>query len=341
MGKITIHDIAKLAGVSSATVSFVINGKKGVGEETRERINRIIRETGFVPDNNSRRFFFKKSFTVALVGSPIASPFNDIFYYDVARGLNQESRELGYSVIFTELQSEAGKLAFARVIRTRDTDGLVFLQQVPVEVRGAVQELGLPFVVVDASGGEENITSVYTDYDHVACMATTYLTQRGHTAIAFISPDRVPSFHMSTFAGYRRAMEGVRGSIPFHWIQTGANDEAETRRCMDALLSQDPRPTAVFCATDMIAITAINHAREKGVAVPRDISFIGIDDVLLSQYVYPTLTTVRIDKFEMGMAAMDLLIRKIEGETPASRQMAPGGVVERNSVLRLAKTDSL
>jgi LacI family sucrose operon transcriptional repressor len=332
VNKTTIRDIARLAGVSPATVSFAINGKKGVGEETRERILRIIEETGFVPDNNSRRFFFRKNFTVALVGSPSASPFSDIFYYEVAKGLDHESGARGYSVIFTELRLENGRLSFPKVVTTRDTDGLVFLQQVPAEIRSGLRELGLPYVVVDASGREEGFVSVYTDYEQIAYAATAYLIGRGHSAIAFLGANRVPAFYMSTFLGYKRAMEELRAPIPPQWMQAGANDDESAARCMDILLESEPRPTAVFSATDMIAIAAMNRAREKGVRIPEGVSFIGIDDIQLSSYVYPPLTTVRVDKFEMGKAAMDLLIRLIEGQKPESRQVAPGGVMERGSV---------
>lgn len=332
MRKTTIRDIARLAEVSPAAVSFVINGKKGVSETTRAKIQRIIDETGFVPDNNSRRFFFKKNFTVALVQSPTVSLFDDIFYYEVARGLDHESDILNYSVIFTGLRQDAGNLALPEVIRSKDTDGLVFLQEVPVQVRDEIRDIGLPCVVADASYPDGSFTTVHTDYRLAAYTATRYLIDHGHTAIAFLGANRVPAFYMSTYLGYKKAMDEINAPVPPYWMQPEANDDASTRRCVNILLDKEPLPTALFCATDMIAITAMNHAREKGFGIPRDISFMGIDDVMTSAYVYPPLTTVRINKFEMGKAAMDLLINKINGVKIASRLIEPEGIVERKSV---------
>ena len=321
-----------MAGVSSAAVSFVINGKKGVSDSTRKKIQKIIDETGFVPDNNSRRFYFKKNFTVALVKSPSVSLFSDIFYYDVARGLDYECEALGYSVIFSGVRQESNKLILPEVIRAKDTDGLVFLQEVPKEVRNEVRDIGLPCVVVDASDLSSEFTSVYTDYKKASYSAARYLIDRGHTNIAFLGPNRAPAFYMNAFLGFKRAMEEVDSPIPSHWIQSEANDNTEACRAMDSILGKRPVPTAIVCATDLIAVAAMNYARKKGVDVPSDLSFIGIDDVMVSSFVYPSLTTVRIDKFEMGKGAMDILIKMINNETTESLLISPGAVVERDSV---------
>lgn len=332
MGKVTVRDIAQLAGVSTAAVSFVINGKKGVSEATRQRVQQIIRETGFVPDNNSRRFYFKKNFTVALVKSQAASMFHDLFYYEVAGGLDAACEASGYSVIFTSLREEAGELLLPEVVRTRDTDGLVFLQDIPEPIRETLRAMRIPCVVVDSPDPDGSCVTVHTDYRQAARAATRYLIDRGHSAIAFLGANRTPPFYLSTRAGYLEAMDEIGADPPQHWTQATANDDAGTTEALDAVLSQKPWPTAIFCANDMIAITAMNHAREQGQVIPRDLSFIGIDDVMTSSYVYPPLTTVRIDKFEMGKAAMELLIREISGEKAVSRLIEPGIIVERQSV---------
>ena len=121
-------------------------------------------------------------------------------------------------------------------------------------------------------------------------------------------------------------------SIPPGYIESRANDDSGTVACMESLLQVSPRPTAVFCATDMIALCAMNYARSRGIRIPEDISFIGIDDVLISSYVYPALTSVRVDKTEMGKKAMEILLRKIGGDTPESQEIELGPVVERASV---------
>ena len=324
-----------MAGVSTATVSFVLNGKKGVSDSTREKIQQLIDETGFVPDNKSRRFYFNKNYTVTLVSSQKASVFDDIFYYEVVQGLDYRSGALGYNVIFTSIRKEDEKLILPNVIHAKDTDGLVFLHEIPVEVHGTVQRLGIPCVIVDAPTTSYDFTVVYTDYYMAAYRATRYLIDHGHKAIAFFGPSRAPVFHTKTFLGYKKAMEEIHVPIPFHWIQSEANDDESTCQALDKLLEDQPAPTAIFCATDMIAIAAMNHARKKGLHIPHDLSFIGIDDVMISKYVYPPLTTVRVDKFEMGRVAMDLLIKKINNEEATSQLVESGEIVERDSVRNL------
>jgi DNA-binding LacI/PurR family transcriptional regulator len=137
---------------------------------------------------------------------------------------------------------------------------------------------------------------------------------------------------MQTFNGYKKAAEAVNMAIPPFWIQVDARDEESSYRCMQRILSMKPTPSAVFCTTDLLAIGAMKCAKETGYKVAGDISFIGVDDILLSRYVEPALTTVRIDKLEMGRLAMELLIRKINREPAEAVTVESDRIVERQSV---------
>ena len=335
MGELTIKEIAKMAGVSPAAVSFVLNGKKGVSEKTRARVNEVIARTNYRPCLNSRRLFFKKSFTITLAIRKTSSPFEDLFYFEIAKGLLERSKAFGYNIGFAEISCEKNVVLLPDVIRNKDTDGIVFLQDTEKAILNEIDKLGIPYVVVDTHTPDAGITAIYADYELSAFAATRYLLERGHEAIAFIGSSFLPDFYLQSFAGFKKALDQSSLSIPAAWIQIDAADEDSAYRCMDKILSSAQIPSAVFCAGDIFAISAMACAKDRGYKVPEDISFIAIDDILLSRYCEPKLTTVRIDKMEMGRLAMKSILAKIDGKPAPSVAVESDHIVERNSVCRL------
>lgn len=332
MQKLTIKEIARMAGVSTTVVSFVINNKPGVNENTRRRVMDVLEKTGFQPSLTSRRMIYKKSFNISVVRRRDSSPFNNLFYYEIAQGLVEKSENYGYNIIFTNSPEADGRSGLPEIIRQKDTDGVIFLQDAETGLLNELESRGIPFVVVDSHNDDGQILSVRADYQTAARTATAHLVENGHRSVAFISSSFVPNFYKRVFAGFREALNARNLPIPSGWIQMDAEDEESAWRAMDAILSQKEKPTAVFCATDHLAIGAMNCATERGYAVPGDLSFVGIDDILLSHYVKPGLTTVRIDKFEMGSMAFEMLMRKINGEAVESRTVQSDNLIVRGSV---------
>jgi DNA-binding LacI/PurR family transcriptional regulator len=335
MEKLTIREIAKMAGVSPTTVSFVINGKAGIREETRAKVADVIARTHFRPSMNSRRLFFRKSYNITLAVRKSSSPFDNLFYFEVAKGLIEKSRAYGYNVVFTDLSVEDGRLVLPEIIKSRDTDGIIFLQSADQAILGEIASLGIPCVLVDPHVKPQGIPCVFADYRQAAFTAVQYLLERGHRAIAFIGSGNSPDLYMQCFSGYKAALDSCQAAIPTSWIQFCAEDEAAACACMEKILAQSPAPSAVFCSGDILAIGAIGCAKNRGLRVPEDLSFTAIDDILLSRYFEPKLTTVRIDKNQMGQQAMDLLAAMIDGQPADSVQVESGCIVERDTVRRL------
>lgn len=335
MGALTIKDIARMAGVSATVVSFVINRKPGVNKDTRERVQKIIDQTQFKPSISSRRLIMKKSFNIGIVVAHDSSPFNNLFYFEIAQGLLEQSKIYGYNVIFTDIRQTGKKTHLPGIIENKDTDGIIFFQDVPMALLQEIENLGIPCVVIDAHPEREDYSMVRVDYEAAARTATEYLIACRHRKIAFISSSFVPNFYTQVFNGFRQAMSAHSLSIPSAWIQMDAVEEQSACTCMNKILQGGELPTAVFCATDLFAISAMKCARAKGLRIPEDISFIGIDDILLSQYVEPALTTVRIDKADMGGLAMDMIIRRINGEHPDNLTVVSDHLIIRDSVRRL------
>lgn len=334
MSKLTIKEIARMAGVSQTAVSFVLNNKQGVSDETRRKVNEIIERTNFKPSLSSRRLFFKKSGNVTLVIKQTSSPFNNLFYFEIAKGLLEKSKEFGYNIVFSDLSFDGDNIVLPDIIKFNDTDGIIFLEDIQRAVLNEIEKLEIPYVVIDAHTVKKDTISVNADYELSSYTATRYLAENGHKDVAYIGSSYIPEFYLQCFTGYKKALDEKQLSIPSSWLQIDASDETSSYCCMERILRNTPVPSAVFCTGDIFAIGAMKCVKDHGYKVPEDISFIAIDDILLSSYVEPKLTTIKIDKEKMGRLAMELIMKKIGGETVQSIMVESDNIIVRDTVSR-------
>lgn len=332
--KMTIKEIAKLSGVSPTAVSFVLNGKNGVSELTRQKVLSVIEMTNFVPNAASKRLTMKKSFNVALIYPVSASPFTDMFYCEIAAGLTEYLTENKYNVVFVPIKAPS-LTEVPDIIKIQDADGAIFLQGVDKLLLDKLDEMDFPYIFIDIHENDTKKIHVSLDSEKLVYEAARYFISHGHEKLAFLGSDWLPGYYIRCFNGYQKALgESGLGIMP-GWIQTGANDEEGVYRCMERILSSPDMPTAVCCMSDMQAIQGIRYCQEKGFHVPEDLSFIGIDDIVLSRYTTPPLTTLTYDKPGMGKLAGELLLKKIDGEERNSHIITEFGVAERKSVMDL------
>jgi DNA-binding LacI/PurR family transcriptional regulator len=330
--ELTIREIAKMAGVSPTAVSFVLNGKKGVSDQTRKKVEEIIRQTGFKPNVNSRRLFFKKSFNIAIVIKQTSSPFNDLFYFEITKGVMEKSKEAGYNVVFTEIMPMDNSFTLPEVILNRDADGIIFYQDTDQRILSQVDKLDIPYVVVDAHTTSQDFTWVTSDWQAGAYKATKFLLDNGHRDIGFIGSSFIPDYYVQAFTGFKNALDEGGLAINPAWMEITALDEETAYGCMERILDTKSRPTAMFCAGDIFAIGAMKCVKDRGIAIPEDISFISMDDILLSRYIEPALTTIGVDKVKMGILAVELLLKKMDGQNPESILVPTDEIVIRQSV---------
>jgi len=336
---LTIKDIANMAGVSPTVVSFVINNKKGVSKATREKVLSVIERTNYTPSISSRRLIMKKSFNIGIIVVNDSSPFTNLFYYEIAQSILNRSKMYGYNMVFTDIQRSSHRIKLPSIIENKDTDGIIFFQDTSYQTLKEIENRGIPCVVIDAHPGKDLYSMVIADYEHAAVTAMQHLAKMRHRKIAFICSSFLPNFYTQVFNGFRMVMSQNRLPINSGWIQMDAVDEKSASVCMARILDSGDIPTAVFCATDVFAIGAMKCAKARGYRVPEDISFIGIDDVLLAQYVEPALTTVRIDKAEMGNMAMDMVIQRINGKAPECIKLRSDDLIIRDSVISREQAD--
>ncbi len=333
--RLTIDDIAKMAGVSPTAVSFVLNGKDGISDATREKVREVIKATGFHPNASSRKLSLKKSFNIALIYPSSASPFSDLYYYEISRGLTERLSEADYNVVFTHLKTSGDGDMLPRILLQRDADGAILLQDMEPSLLSEIDNLGIPFVMIDIHKPDRTHTHVSVDSEKSIYVAVNHLIAHGHTRIAFCGSDWLPSYYLQCLTGYQNALAESNLSIQPAWIQKNANDKQGTIDCLDNILACKEKPTAICFVGDIHAIDAMNELKTRGMSVPEDLSFISIDDILLSRYVDPPLTTIGFDKLRMGQIAADMLLEKIAGKKVESVIVASDQIMERKSVMDL------
>ena len=327
---VTVKDVAHRARVSTATVSRVINETRFVSEELRARVHQAMEELDYQPNVIARSLRCKKSQNIALVVTDIAYPF----LAEVVKGVEGMSRELGYNAILCESNGEPEReTACVRLLQAKQVDGLVFVaagdslsyapaliaKQIPVVVCAR----HLPGVAVD---------TVIADDAESGYQATEHLIQTGHEHIGCIGGP--PKFGLSDerVAGYKRALEAY--GIP--WLEDLViHSDFRCQGGYEAgmeLLNRDERPTAIFACNDLLAMGAICAASKQRLRIPEDVAIVGCDDIALASFTNPSLTTVAYPKHEMGVVAMEMLQRRIEGDSsPPTRRILPTRLVVRDS----------
>ena len=334
--KLTIRELAQLAGVSPTAVSFVLNDRPGVSDETRRRIQAIIEQTNFKADRNSKRLSMHKSFNICLAYLDTSNPFDDLFYFEVAKGMVDSSDEYGYNLVLNTIAKTGEGLALPEIITTKDADGVIIFQDVDQQLVHAIESYSIPCIVLDSYANQEGVLRIGTDACAFSREAVEYLISKGHTRIAIICSSYISDYWRQVYDGFVSAMLDQKLMINPAWIQNTAADEASAYQCMEQILKHDPLPTAVFCVGDIYAISAMRCIKDHGMSIPGDISVMGADNIIPSRFCEPALTTVNLSKHDMGRRALEMLVRRINGEEVESISLSSCGIVERASVRGLS-----
>ena len=336
MANLTIKDIARMAGVSTTAVSFVLNNRSGVSDATREKVQEIIRQTNFIPNVHTRRLNLGKSFTIHVVLRQYPYGLFNQFALETLSGIFRQSKTLGYSILFTLVDDHMDCDQIVESVRSKDCDGVILYQVCDPTLIAQLQKEQIPFVCADAHLPKNTtLPMVEVDYYDAAYQATRYLHQHGHTHIGFISPQIPAEYHANTFGGYMDYLKDAGLECDPNSICKIPFSEASAAATIDQLLNNDRLPTAILCIGDAFAIDVMACAKAKGLRIPDDISIIGVDDLLISRYLDPPLTTMTFDKELLGAKAMELLYRIIQNAEHETTNILYTTPVERKSVKTL------
>lgn len=341
MEKLTIKEIAKLAGVSPTSVSFAINDRPGISEETRRRILEVVAQANFVPSPSARSQVLKKTQNIALLFNVNSQPQDHLFQSGLNKHILRWCTKHQYNLIFVGIDpDEAPNHPLPSILRSHGVDGVITFGYVTEPLIAKLQLLDTPYLLLDSHQNVPGSLNVSVDYYKAARMAMRYLFQHGHRRIAYIGSGFPPRYSQQTFEGYRKSLDEENISVPMGWVRMNVSDlddAAAAEEEAHAILACAERPTAIFCAADVLAIGAIRRIKHNGLLVPQDISVIGIDDTFVSSYIDPPLTTVRVDDAMLSELGCKLLFSVMENKSshPENVVYSDFTVTERQSVKTL------
>lgn len=336
--RVTMKDVAREAQVSIATVSLVLNDAPGIAQATREHVRKVIHDLKYTPNDQARRLSSGRTGTLALVMPPWQEAFADPYFLELMRGTLETLRDRGYEMLLEIsdrrfLEHNLWKRLFA----SKRIDGLIIAT--PYLDQDYLKELDHPqYPTMLVNGDRPDLPGLdFVGYDDLQCGldATRYLLGLGHRKIAHIAGPLNHASALRRQQGYRDALEEAR--LPFvpEWVEVGEYLPLEARDALLKLLAlpEAKRPTAIFCANDTMALSAITHLQELGYQVPRDFSIIGVDDTGPAERSRPGLTTFRQEIFHLARRAAELFLDKLENKGPGGpvKERIPMRFVERSS----------
>lgn len=312
-----MDEIAKLAGVSKATVSRVLNDSEcGVGEQTRVRVKKIAEELGYSVEQTEKKKNVSFTRYIALILPDITNPF----FADLAKSVEQSLRRKGYSLVLANTDfSEDNEAAQIRELMVKRLEGILL---VPSGIRAREEHdlprrYQIPMVLVDRKlEGISDIPGVYSNNEYASVISCEHLIRKGARDIVFISGPLNVSTSIERFEGYKAVL--AQHSIPFrpemcrhgsYTVESGYNAVLELERSGISY-------SAILAANDLMALGALKAVREFGYRVPEDVQIIGFDNIEFSQYCEPSLSTMQQPTFDMGAKAVELLTGIIEKRDP-------------------------
>lgn len=335
----TLKDIAERAGVSVSTVSRILNDKdtKAASSEVRERVWQIINETGYVPNANARDLRSsswknhgtrekEKSYFACVYAR--SSDSNDHFFSELANAVKYEAYKKGYILKCSFYASDLNKKSFMATVKDQNISGFVVLGRFANDYANYIMGEQKNVVYVSLNPVDTKHDTIYCNGRKAGMMATEHLLSMGHTEIAYVGE----MAKENRFAGYREALMA-------HGLEIDTARVVEAKQTLEGgyqgarqLCERAGGFTAVFCANDATAMGCIKYLRETGIKVPEQVSVISVDDIEMSRYFNPMLTTIHIPIDELGRQAAKMLIDRIEkGHSLPLKMELPFSLSNRDS----------
>ncbi|GAD88911.1 ribose operon repressor [Vibrio halioticoli NBRC 102217] len=328
----SMKDIAKLAGVSTSTVSHVINKRRYVSEEISERVNKAAKELNYFPSALARSLKMNRTNTIGMLVTNSTNPF----FGEVVKGVERHCYEKGYNLILCNTEGNHTRMRDSiDTLMQKRVDGLIlmcsFLDGEKFE--SFDRSPNIPVVVMD--WGEINFESdkIQDNSLHGGYLAGQHLIAHGHHKIGCITGPTSRYQAQMRFTGFKKALSEAGISLNPDWVEEGNFECNGGYDALQKIIQKPEQPSALFVCNDMMAMGAINAAHEHGISVPNDLSIIGYDDVHLAKFITPSLTTIHQPKFRLGKAAVEAVLQKInKSDEPYKVVQLEPKLVVRNTV---------
>ncbi len=339
--QITIRDVARKAGVSIGTVSRAFNNYSDISEKTREQILSIAEDLGYKANGMKKNSESSKNFRVAVLieDYDTNAVLNPMVFETMMAFKNVASRQ-GYEVIILSTTTDIQKdKKLMELFQEKKLDG-AFIMGIKLsdEYFKELSSISYPCVLFDVRVKNPNITCIGVDNIQGAFMAVEHLIKHGHKKIAFINGHKNAFVSYERLSGYYLALSSYNIEIDQNLIVHSDFTSNGGKKAIEELLSSGKEFSAVFCASDLMAIGAIEAFDSLGISVPDDISIVGFDDITIAQYVNPKLTTIKQDREKIGASAANALINLINEQT-LDRGLVMPELIERESTKELVENE--
>lgn len=339
---VTLKDVAARAGVTPATVSYVLNGKKSISPETKQRVEQAVDELHYTVNAAARTLSSASSKLIGVVvpqtedGSRLM--FQNNFYSEILGSIEFHARQSGYHVIISATDANESYLTLAR---ERNLDGIIVIGMYPDDFYTQMKKAQIPIVLIDSYCNDHYYHNVRIDDRYGSYVATKYVLDRGHREVAFFAGQLKENGVMQKrLAGYQDALKEMGLPYSSSMVFEGNIDYENGIMLANRLLDSGIKASAVVAAADILAIGAMKGLFERGVKVPDDISVMGFDDLEIAQYLTPGLSTIKQQISLKGERAVEFLIKNIEEPTLSKQELIlPVMLIERGSVKEMRKED--
>lgn len=327
---VTIKDVAREVNVSVTTVSRVLNNKPDVSEETRKRVKEAIKKLGYNPDNIARGLVLRKTNTIGLIIPDINNPF----FPEIVKGIERKAKEEGYSLILcnTDNSKEEEREALA-LLRSKKVDGIILSFSIEnQEVLKELEEEEYPVVQIDRRITGSRYPAVTIDNKKSAYIATEYLIKQGHKEIAHVTGDLSTDTALARLEGFKMALANYKVPFREEWVLEGDYSKGSGKELMERIIKLKHRPTAIFFANDLMAFGAYETIHNYNYRIPEDFSIVGHDNIEITSFVKPGLTTMDQPKYQLGAIAVEKLINLIEKKDDFHSVILENELIIRDSV---------
>lgn len=340
--KISIEDIARKAGVSHSTVSRALRDSPLISPKVREEIKKLAQEMNYVPNAIAQSLQNQRTYTVGVVVTSIADPF----FGELVEGIEQVAREAGLNVLLSASHGDfEQEIAAIDNFHYRRVDGILIADsRISKQYTKQLTQFTVPTVLINIETNDQGETfhSVAIDDRLGGSLAVEHLIDLGHTAIGYLGVGDGSKADQQRLEGYQMAL--TQAGIPQNTNWVAINQDHKTINDIDIgkkMLSQLVKAgvTGIFCYNDMVAVGALLACKELNISVPQDLSLIGFDNIALSSYITPPLTTVSQRMVEMGQFAMTMLLDLFQGKAVENLLLSPF-LVKRSSTTTVSKSKS-
>jgi len=328
----TVKDIAKLAGVSTATVSRALANPEKVTDTTKKKVESAAAQLGYAPNAIARSLRTRESKTVVVILPDISNHF----FTDIIKGIEAVAHNKGYKVLVGDADGSVSRVnKYLELVYSKQADGVLSLTA-DIPIAQIIDDNGkakFPLVMACEHFKDLAIPSVHIDNEYSAGCVIESLVQMGHYKIACISGHPDNPISRSRLSGVKASMEKWKLQLPECYIGEGDYSFLSGYEAAQTLLNLVDPPTAIFCFNDEMAIGVLKRATQMGVKIPEELSVIGFDNIPFSEYCSPQLTTVHQPRQLIGESAMKLLLSILRGKKPNPEITLPAQLVMRSTTM--------